>query len=134
FRPDQAPPTGRASCRNAVAVSAPAVAPTALEKREQNSGRIPLQCSNSLGVEVLEHTPRCELVLRGRVYALLGDRYRVDRGVHSRFLPTTTFWWARRDSNPRHPRCKRDALTNWATGPGEPQAYQPFGHAECPRV
>ena len=21
-------------------------------------------------------------------------------------------WWAIRDSNPRHPRCKRDALTN----------------------
>lgn len=24
----------------------------------------------------------------------------------------TNFWWAQRDSNPRHPRCKRDALTN----------------------
>ena len=28
-------------------------------------------------------------------------------------------WWAMRDSNPRHSRCKRDALTNWANRPWE---------------
>ena len=28
-------------------------------------------------------------------------------------------WWAMRDSNPRHSRCKRDALTNWANCPWE---------------
>ena len=28
-------------------------------------------------------------------------------------------WWAFRDSNPRHSRCKRDALTNWANRPND---------------
>ena len=33
--------------------------------------------------------------------------------------PTGFFedWWAVRDSNSRHSRCKRDALTNWANRP-----------------
>ena len=28
-------------------------------------------------------------------------------------------WWVMRDSNSRHSRCKRDALTNWANHPGK---------------
>jgi hypothetical protein len=76
----------------------------------------------SLGIEPRSHVfQTCAVTnlasLASSNHYILTNFAQITMGAYDWQPQLTRAGWAMRDSNPRHPRCKRGALTNWANCP-----------------
>src|SRR5271169_1079833 len=57
---------------------------------------------------------------------------RLNRGLRVALCSSWSQWWAMRDSNPRHSRCKRDALPTELIAPGRLTILRPCAAPDGP--